>query len=140
MASLKSCSGCLSSGLTGVIGVKILLVFDSPYIQECKLKQFHLTLVYVENLRNLVGWSYKQEKFCYIRDVFLFFFFLSFFFFASHHLFFIWKFYFNFNFLLETELLVDQDLIFWSKQILKRKIWLVNFTSVQVSKFNFFKL
>ena len=29
MVSLKSCSGCLSSGLTGVIGVKILLVFET---------------------------------------------------------------------------------------------------------------
>ena len=62
-ALLKSRSGWFFSRLNGVVrvvgGVKRLLVldnlFDSSYLQEYKVKQFHLIVDYVKILRNLIG-------------------------------------------------------------------------------------
>ena len=40
-------------------------LFDSLFLQECEVKQFYLTFDYVENLRNLIGFSCIKDKFCY---------------------------------------------------------------------------
>ena len=87
---------------------------------------FTSTFDYVENLLNLVGLNCIKEKFCYKKVLFHYFLpaaisFLSQLFVSTST----WQ--------LEEELLVDQNLIFQSKQILnwlKPRIWLVNFSSV----------
>ena len=78
------------------------------------------TFDYVENLRNLVCLNCIKEKFCYKKVLFHYFCKPSLVFYLNH----------LFQLQLEKELLVDQNLIFQSKQILnwlKQRIWLVNF-------------
>ena len=72
----------------------MLLVFDtsvwfSLYLEEYKVKQFHLTFDYVEHLRNLVGLNCMQEKFCYKKVLFHHF--------CQPSVVFISTYYFNFN-------------------------------------------
>ena len=92
----------------------------SPRIRG-EYEQFNLTFDYVEHLRNLVGLNCVKEKFCYKKVLFHYF--------RKPSL----VFYLNFLFqlVLGKERLVDQDLIFRSKQILnwfKQRIWFVNFS------------
>ena len=97
-------------------------LFDSFHLQEYEVKQFYLTLDYIERLCNLFGLNFIKEKFCYKKVLFHYF--------CQPTLLFHNN--FSFQLQLEKELLVDQDLLFQSKQILdwwKQRIWLANFSN-----------